>query len=110
MMLPTRPLFRALNAMVRPAVKAGLGSPLPIGLGVVTVENTGRVSGRTYQVPLVGARVGDRVVATTVRSTSQWVRNLEADPSSAVWLWGRRRPAIATVTRGPVAVASFDLD
>lgn len=109
MNLPTQSFFRALNRVVRPAVKAGLGSPLPVGLGLVTVENTGRVSGRTYEVPLVSARLGDRVVATTVRPASQWLRNLESEPASAVWMWGRRRPALATVTRGPVAVASFDL-
>lgn len=109
-MSATATLFRALNGVVRPLAKRGLGSPVPVGIGIVTVENRGRVSGRTFEVPLMAARLGDRVVAATVRSESQWIRNLEAEPASAVWLWGRRRPARADVCRGPVSLASFSLD
>ena len=94
--------FRHLNRYVKPAVKAGLGSPPPIGLGAVVLESTGRVSGKPREVPLLGLRFGDRVVVSTVRSNAQWVKNLEADDSAAVWFCGRKRSATATVRRGPL--------
>lgn len=108
-MRATAPLFRTLNGVVRPLAKRGLGSPAPVGIGVVTVENTGRVSGRTYEIPLLGARFGNTVVTATVRARSQWIRNLEASPDTALWLCGRRRPARAEVRRGPVSLASFSI-
>ena len=106
----SQPFFRTLNRVVAPLVKRGLGSPLPpVGAGLVMVESTGRVSGLPREVPLVGVRVGDRVVTSTVRSNSQWIRNLEADSSAGVWLFGCRRDAEATIRRGPLSFAAFDL-
>ncbi len=104
----TRDLFRTLNRFVKPAVKAGLGSPLPVGLGAVVLENTGRVSGKTREVPVLGFRVGDRVIVSTVRSDSQWLKNLEADDRAAVWYCGRRHAASASVRRGPLNVVTLD--
>lgn len=105
----TRVAFRALNRVVVPLARSGLVSPLPVGSGLVLVETTGRVSGRRREVPLLATRVGDRVIVSTVRRDSQWVRNLESDPSGAVWLRGRRRPTRASVRSGFLQVVHLDL-
>ena len=101
-------LFRTMNRFVKPLVKAGLGSPLPLGLGAVVLESTGRVSGEPREVPVLGFRIGDRVLVSTVRSGSQWLKNLEADDAAAVWFCGQRRSAKATVQRGPLNVVTLD--
>lgn len=93
-------VFSALNRYVRPLVKAGVGSPLPVGPGLVVLETTGRKTGKTREVPLLAFRLGDRVAVSTGRSTSQWIRNLEADESPAVWVAGQRRDASADVQLG----------
>jgi deazaflavin-dependent oxidoreductase (nitroreductase family) len=96
-----RDAFRAVNSLVRPFTKRGIGAPPPVGVGTVTVATTGRRSGLPREVPLAAARVGDTVVVSTVRQNSEWVRNLEADPSTTVWLDGCARSADASVQRLP---------
>lgn len=104
----TRTVFRTVNRFMTPLVKAGLGSPLPVGLGAVVLESTGRVSGQPREVPLLGLRVGDHVVVSTVRRKSQWLQNLEADDRAAVWFCGERHGARATVQRGPLNLVTLD--
>jgi hypothetical protein len=82
--------FRTLNSVIRPAVLAGAGQP--------------------RQVPLLTARVGNRLVVSTVRSDSQWLKNIEADPQVVVHLYGKRRTATASVNRGPLNTAVITLD
>lgn len=101
--------FRALNRVVLPAVRAGVGSPLPIGAGLVVLETTGRVSGLPRQVPLVATRLGSQVRVSSVRASSQWVRNALADPQVSVWVGGRRRSGTATVRRGSLQLATVRL-
>jgi len=106
---PVRQAFRALNQVVRPLVRHGVFSPPRFGGGLVLLETTGRSSGETREVPLVASRFGDKVVVSTVRRSSQWVRNLEADPAAGVWIHGTRRPAVAVVRRGPFSVVHLAL-
>ena len=105
-----RRVFGPLNRLVAPLARSGLAGPLPVGVGLVLLETTGRRTGLRREVPLLSARVGNRLVVSTVRSDSQWVRNLAVDPDPAVWLGGRPRLAEATVRRGPLNVAVLDLE
>lgn len=106
----TRTAFNTLNSVVKPAVLAGVGNPLPVGGGAVVLETRGRVSGLPRQVPLLASRLGDKIAVSTVRSESQWLKNVEADPNVVINLYGKRRSATAKVTRGPLNLAVLTLD
>ena len=101
--------FSALNSVVAPLIRSGLGNPLPLGAGPVALETTGRKSGLRRTVPLLATRAGDTLTVSTVRSDSQWLRNIETDERVAVWLFGRRREATATVTRGTLNTVRVEL-
>jgi len=101
--------FRVLNKVVVPALDRGLGNPLPIGVGAVVIETTGRVSGEPRRVPLMTSRIGDRLLVSTVRADSQWLANLEAEPNLRVQVGGEFRDATAETTRGPLNVAVLQL-
>lgn len=102
--------FRALNRVVLPALKTGLASPLPLGVGLVVLETVGRRSGLPREVPLVSVRLGDTIVVSTVRRRSQWVENVAASGSARAWVGGIARPVTATVRRGPLQVVVLELD
>ncbi len=81
-------------------MRAGWASPRLAPGGLIVLETTGRHSGRVVRTPLAATRIGGHVVVATVRGDrSQWVRNLEAEPSVHYWWGGRRRPAHARVFR-----------
>ena len=101
--------FRTLNSVVRPAVKAGLANPFPVGAGAVVLETTGRKSGLVRFVPVLATRVGDVLTVSTVRDDSQWLANIEADDNVAVWLQGCRHAATATVNRGALSTVRVEL-
>ncbi len=105
----TRQGFATLNSVVKPAVRSGVGNPFPIGAGPVVLETTGRSSGLPREVPVLATRAGNRLDVSTVRSDSQWLRNIEADDRVAVWLGGQRREATADVTRGPLNTVRIEL-
>lgn len=103
-------LFRALNRVVEPAVRAGFGNTIA-GPGVFVVETVGRRSGLPRRVPLLGIRVGDRLLVGTVRRTSHWARNLEQAGTADVFVNGHRRHAVAGVSRpggGALAALTFE--
>ncbi len=102
--------FRLLNSVVEPAVRAGVANPLPVGAGAVLIETTGRVSGKKRPVPVLASRLGGKLAVSTVRSESQWLKNIEADPSVTVWLYGKARNATASVNRGRLNVVTLNLD
>ena len=93
-----RQAFRALNAVVRPSIQRGSGSPCLSPWGLVVLEHTGRRTGRTYTSPLLAMRTGRRVLVTTYRTgRSHWIRNLEDRPETHLWMNGRRKPYRALV-------------
>jgi deazaflavin-dependent oxidoreductase (nitroreductase family) len=99
-----------MNRVVLPLVRRGVGSPLPIGIGLTVLETRGRKSGKLRQVPLVATRIGSKVNVSTFRSDSQWIKNLEADPDAWVWLNGKKRSVTGSVDRGQLTIASLEVD
>ena len=77
-----RDFFRALNRVVDPMVRAGVGSPRIVPGGLIVLETRGRKSGRKVRTPLVATRLLGHVVVATFRGErSNWVLNLVADPN-----------------------------
>lgn len=103
-------LFGAINRVVEPAVRCGFGNSIA-GPGLFVVETTGRRTGQRRRVPLLGVRLGDRLVVATVRRRSHWAANLQHAGGGAVWIGGRRHSTTARVARPAGAtVAGLTID
>lgn len=92
-------LYRALNTVLEPMVRAGIGSPCAFSpAGLIVLEVRGRKTGLPRRVPLFAMTAGEHVVAATVRvGTSQWLRNVRRSPHVRYWLGGRVHDAHAWV-------------
>jgi deazaflavin-dependent oxidoreductase (nitroreductase family) len=93
-------LYRRVNAVLEPAIRAGLGAPLLTPAGFVVVEMTGAKTGVRRRVPLAAFRFAHFLLVGTVRGErSLWVRNLAANGAVRVWLAARPRRMRAFVLR-----------
>lgn len=92
--------FRTLNSYLEPLIRTGVGSPGLSPVGAVVLETKGRKSGRTYKTPVLASEFADLLLVSTVRSGSQWIKNLAATPQTQVWVRGQTVPVTAYVV-GP---------
>ena len=93
-------LFRALNAIVEPAVRAGCAAPGLVPTGLIVLETIGAKTGLARTVPVLATVYDGCVVVGTVRgSRSAWARNLAANPSARYWIAGREHRGRARVLR-----------
>ena len=90
--------FRALNALVEPAVRAGCASPGVVPMGLIVLETIGARSGQPRRVPLLATVLDGCVFLSTVRGPrARWVANLKADPEVRYWLMGREHRGRALI-------------
>ena len=90
--------FRALNRVVEPSVRKGVGSPALAPGSIIVLETIGRKTGRTSKTPLAAVRVGRHILVSTFRGRrSGWVKNAAAQPNVRFWIGGKVRRAKATV-------------
>ncbi|HKA16931.1 MAG TPA: nitroreductase/quinone reductase family protein [Blastocatellia bacterium] len=96
--------FRTLNQLVEPALRAGFFAPgLLFPAGGIVIETRGRKTGLPSSVPLLAAMAGDLVIVCTIRRSSNWLKNLSAQPEVRYWLNGRERQAKSfTIASGKV--------
>src|SRR5512144_2594821 len=72
-------LYRAVNAVVEPLVRAGFASPGLLPTGLIVLETTGARSGQPRRVPLVATIFDGCVFLATVRGArSLWITNVVA--------------------------------
>ncbi|MEM7080209.1 MAG: hypothetical protein AAF513_16435 [Pseudomonadota bacterium] len=82
--------LQPLNNLLEPLIRLGFAAPLNLTPGLVVLEVRGRKSGRLRSLPLVAYLAYPYVVLGTVRSASQWIKNLQAESEPHIWIWGRR--------------------
>ena len=98
--LPALPeVLAPLNKALAPALRLGFANPFPLSTGIVLLEVTGRKTGKVRTLPLVCTDYGRMLSVSTVRSNSQWILNLAANPRATIWLRGRERTVLAAVFR-----------
>ena len=91
-------LYRAVNAVVEPLVRAGFASPGLLPTGLIVLETTGARSGQPRRVPLVATIFDGCVFLATVRGArSLWITNVVAQPRVRYWLAGREHRGRAHV-------------
>ncbi len=91
-------VFRALNAVVEPAVRAGIGSPALAPACLIVLETVGFKSGEQRRTPLWSVRFGRyRIVSTARGRRSFWLKNLLQEPRAGYYVGGRRRESDAIV-------------
>lgn len=88
-------LLEPVNRTLTPWLQLGWGNPPPcLGGGLVLLEVRGRRSGLPRRVPLLTTVVGRRLLVSTVRQRSNWLKNLRAAGAATVWLQGRRQRVV----------------
>jgi deazaflavin-dependent oxidoreductase (nitroreductase family) len=88
--------FRALNQLVEPAVRRGIGSPRLAPAGLIVLETIGFKTGQTRRTPLLSARLGKYVFISTARGgRSFWVKNLLKQSGTRFYMGGKMREAEA---------------
>ncbi len=110
-------VFRTLNTYLEPLIRTGIASPGLTPVGAVVLETQGRKSGRTYKVPVLASEFDNLLLISTVRSSSQWIKNLAATPRTKVWLRGQSQavtahiigPGVRHATMPPVSSPLVDL-
>ena len=91
-------LFRTLNSLIEPAVRAGYGFPGIASTGLIVLETQGRRTGIPYRTPILATLIGDYLlIATILGERSQWIKNARMAPDVRYWLCGRVRGARALV-------------
>ncbi|CAA0121641.1 Uncharacterised protein [Halioglobus japonicus] len=91
-------VFRALNAVVEPSVRLGIGSPTLTPASLIVLETVGFKSGARRRTPLWSIRLGRyRLISTARGNRSFWVKNLLKKPDTSYYLGGRRRKSHAIV-------------
>ena len=101
--------FSALNQIVEPAVRLGLGSPGIFPMGLIVLETNGWRTGRQHRTPVLASVIGKHLLVSTVRGKrSHWMKNLSRQPDIQYWSWGRQRPARAVVFASDEASPRLD--
>ena len=101
-------MFKMLNSVTEPLIRAGLGNPVCIPAGPIVLEITGRKTRRRYRVPVLAARFGSYLVIGTVRRRSQWLKNLAGSANARFWLAGKLHKAKAIVIGPGLDEPEFD--
>jgi deazaflavin-dependent oxidoreductase (nitroreductase family) len=94
-----RRIFRAFNHFMLLIWRLGLGkygNPTQIGGAIMVIKHKGRVTGQTRYAPVNFAEIdGDIYCTAGFGETSDWYKNLMADPEVELWLPNSRWASLA---------------